>query len=131
MVPLDQHTISWKQEPALDFTCDGVKVYSLRFAVELELHLSPGVLRVRDGRIREIISGTCDADGKLSVANFKLAERKTPRIALSSVQLGPGIRIPMPPGVRIPVPQRRPPQVPSTRTLDPAAGVTASEISGS
>jgi hypothetical protein len=95
LVPLLEHTVSSKQEPAIDFTCGGVQVGSLKFAVALDLQLSGVVLRVKASRIHEIASGTCDADAKLSVADIELAERKTPKIALPlSIQLGAGIPIP-------------------------------------
>ena len=95
LVPMLEHTVRSKQEPVLEFTCDGRKVFTLSVTVELVLRLMGVVLCVRGGRIREIASGTCSASATLSVAGVELAERTTPEIMLPMrVHLGSGIPIP-------------------------------------
>jgi hypothetical protein len=99
-VPLLEHTVRSKQEPVLDFTLNGRRVFSVKFTIELELRLAGVVLRVWDSRIREIASGSGNAVARLSVAGAKLAERTTRDIMLP-------LRIHLGPGIPIPVPQRR------------------------
>ena len=95
IVPMVEHTVRSKQEPVLEFTCDGRPVFSLSLSIELVLRLAGVVLRVRGGRIRDIASGTCSASAALSVAGVKLIERSTREIMLPMrVHLGRGIGIP-------------------------------------
>jgi uncharacterized RDD family membrane protein YckC len=94
LVPLLEHTVHSKQEPVLEFTYNGRRVFSLSSSVELVLRLAGVVLCVRDGRIREIVSGTCSATASLSVASVKVAERTTREIRLPlRVHLGSGVPI--------------------------------------
>ena len=108
LVPLLEHTIRSKQEPALDFTLNGQQVLSLKFVVELTLDLAGVVLRVKAGRIYEVAAGKANAAAKLSMGDAKLAERLTPDIALPlCVKLGSGIPIPVPHPYRKGIPLKR------------------------
>jgi hypothetical protein len=97
LVPLLEHTIRSKQEPALDFTVNGQQAASLKFTVELTVQLSGVILRIRASRIREVSAGKATATATLSIGEVKLAERKTQDIALPlCIKLGDGIPIPVP-----------------------------------
>jgi hypothetical protein len=97
LVPLLEHTIRSKQEPALDFTLNGKQVFSLKFAAEVTLELRGVILRVKAGRIREVAAGRANAAAKLSMGEATLAERSTADIALPlRISLGSGVPIPVP-----------------------------------
>jgi hypothetical protein len=110
-VPLLEHTIRSKQEPVLEFTLNGHRAFSVKFTIELELRLAGVVLRVWDSRIHEIVSGSCNAVARLSVAEAKLAERTTREIMLPA-------RIHLGSGTPIPVPQRRANVLPAKPSLN-------------
>ena len=91
VVPMFEHTVRSTQEPVVEFIYNGRQVFSLSVTIELVLRLAGVVLRVRAGRVREIVSGTCTASATLSVAGVKLAERTTREIGLPvRVKLGSG-----------------------------------------
>lgn len=94
-VPLVEHEIRSEHKPTLEFTLDGRTVCGLEFVVELALQLEGVVLRIKAGRIRSAVAGSCHASASLSCGGARLIGRETRDISLPlSVDLGEGILIP-------------------------------------
>ena len=94
LVPLAEHTIHSEHKPTLEFTIDGKAVCSLEFVVELALELQEVVLRIRAGRIRSVVGGSCHAKAALCCDGVELVTHETRDIALPlSVELAEGILI--------------------------------------
>jgi hypothetical protein len=98
-------------QPANQVKSSDARVTRQSPAAELELRLAGVVLRVWDSRIHEIVSGSCNAVARLSVAEAKLAERTTREIMLPA-------RIHLGSGFPIPVPQRRANVLPAKPSLN-------------
>ena len=95
LVPLAEHAIQSEHRPTLEFTIDARSVCSLEFIVELTLHLQEVVLRIRAGRIRSVVAGSCHATAALSCGGAELVRRETRDISVPvCVDLGEGIPIP-------------------------------------
>lgn len=94
IVPLLEHAIRSEHKPTLEFTVDGRSLFSLVFVVELALQLQQVVLRIKAGRIRSVVGGSCHASATLSCGGAELVRRDTRDIALPlCVDLGEGILV--------------------------------------
>jgi hypothetical protein len=94
LIPLGKHTIDSRHAPGIEVSIDDVTVLRLNFDINLSLEAKSAVLRVQDGRIREIQPGEMKAEGKIKFGEVVIAERKSRTINLpGSIDLGPGIEI--------------------------------------
>ena len=94
-MPLVAHEVRSEHGPTLEFTMDGRTVCSLEFVVELALQIEGVVLRIKAGRIRSMVGGSCHASASLSCGGARLIGRGTRDISLPlSVDLEEGVLIP-------------------------------------
>lgn len=88
-------TIRSEHHPKLEILLKQQRVAELTFDVELKLKLNGFVLKIQDGRIREIATGTCQGVGTIACRGQELASETTPKYQLpGNMVLEPGIQIP-------------------------------------
>ena len=103
LVPLADHLVESEHHPHVDLVIRDFVIGSLNLDVNLTLEIRGLVLKIRDGRILEVCSGSCSGRGSLvgSVKSkagdreFTRLERETPEFQLpGTVDLGEGVEIP-------------------------------------
>lgn len=95
MVPLAKHSIESSHRPSLELHYRGQKLAELVFDVQLELQMEGFVLKIQDGRIREVEAGSFRGSGTVKCRDQVLATAATPEFRLPGrVDLGEGTRIP-------------------------------------
>jgi len=94
LVPLGEHTIDSKHEPAIEVLVGDKPVIRLKFNIDLALNPKSAILRIQGGRIREIQPGEVKAEGKIKFGEVVLFERKSRTVAFPrSINLGDGIAL--------------------------------------
>lgn len=94
LVSLADHTVKSKHKPAIEVWVDGTRRFDIKFEIELSLTLSGIILKVQDGKIREVHTGTCKGKGIVKCENVVIMEKETQSISLpGSINLGEGIPI--------------------------------------
>jgi hypothetical protein len=94
LVPMSEHTIDSKHEPAIEVLVGDKPVFRLKFNIDLALKPKSAILRVQSGRIKEIQPGEVYAEGKIKFGEVVLVERKSRTVAFPrSIDLGDGIAI--------------------------------------
>jgi len=94
LVPLGEHTIDSKHEPAIEVLVGDKPVFRLKFNIDLALNPKSAILRIQGGRIKEIQPGEVQAEGKVKFGEVVLVERKSRTVAFPrSIDLGDGIAI--------------------------------------
>src|SRR2546423_5348034 len=88
-VELAQHSINCDQKPHIEMRFKNMPVKKIEFAVKLLFGLKGFVLKVQNGAITEIQTGSCDVKGTISYAAHVIVDKK-----LSTINL-PG-RLPVP-----------------------------------
>lgn len=97
LLSLTEHSISSLHHPKIEILAEQVLLARLEFTITLALKLEGIVLKVRDGKIREICAGRCRGKGTLECAGVPLLEKETERFELPGrIDLGDGIEIPAP-----------------------------------
>ena len=95
LLSLTEHSIASAHHPKIEILAGEVPVGTLEFTITLALKLEGIVLKVRGGKIREIVAGRCRGKGTLECAGVALLEKETERFELPGrVSLGDGIEIP-------------------------------------
>ena len=103
LVPLAEHTIKSAHRPHVDLKIKDMQVASIELDVHLALKLEGVVLRVQDGKIRDVRAGSCQASGSLRCSVKSKAgakdllnvKKETPKLQLAgAINLGSGITIP-------------------------------------
>jgi hypothetical protein len=74
-VELAEHTLSTEFHPEIEIQVSTFPARTLEFVVELTLELTGIELKITQGEIRRIRTGSCRAGGKLSYQDLPLAER--------------------------------------------------------
>lgn len=77
LVPLGEHTISSTHHPSLEILIKQKRIAELTFDVLLKLKLESFVLKIQDGCIHEIASGTYTGAGIVKYGEQKLVEKKS------------------------------------------------------
>jgi len=91
---LVDHSIRSKHEPHIDFLIGDIKQCELRFDVDVTLSIKGLELRIRDGRIRSILVGSCQAGGEVALHGYRLAKERSRPIEIGpEIDLGDGIAI--------------------------------------
>lgn len=88
-VELAQHSINCDQKPHIEMRFKSMPVKKIEFAVKLLFGLKGFVLKIQNGAIAEIKTGSCDVKGTISYAGQVIVEKK-----LTTINL-PG-RLPVP-----------------------------------
>jgi hypothetical protein len=85
LVPLLTHTISSEHRPYVDVLVEGVALARLVFPVKVEFRLEGAVVRVRQGRVTEILAGTVKVKGAVKFGDFVLFEKALAPISIPGV----------------------------------------------
>ncbi len=82
LVPLLSHTITSEHRPYVEIVKDEVAIARLVFPVKLEFRLEGVVLRVRKGRISEILAGTVKVKATMKFGDFVVFEKALTPISI-------------------------------------------------
>ncbi|MGH7390137.1 MAG: hypothetical protein ACREM3_11885 [Candidatus Rokuibacteriota bacterium] len=82
LVPLLGHTITSEHRPYVEIVKDEVAIARLVFPLKLELRLEGVVLRVRRGRIGEILAGTVKIKATMKFGDFVVFEKALAPISI-------------------------------------------------
>jgi len=85
LVPLLAHAISSEHRPYVDVVVESVPLARLVFPVKVEFRLEGVVVRVRQGRIAEILAGTVKVKGTVKFGDFVLFEKAPAPISIPGV----------------------------------------------
>ena len=73
---LTEHSIDYQSAPFIDVKLKGASVKKLTLNVTLNLKVKGFVLKVQNGAIRELQTGTCEAKGSIKYGTLSIAEKK-------------------------------------------------------
>jgi hypothetical protein len=82
---LADHTISSVHHPYIEAKIRNMTVKKIQFDVKLSFKLKGFVLKIKAGEIEEIITGRCEAEGKVDYAGLTIAEKKLSPINLPTL----------------------------------------------
>jgi hypothetical protein len=92
LVPLAEHTVKSKHHPYVEILLHEKPIGRVEFDLEFSLTLEGFVLKIQDGIIREIQTGSAKGEGKLTLATVALLKRETKPIDFPGhIPLGQGI----------------------------------------
>lgn len=94
LVPLLEHTVKSEHRPYIEIYLNDRKVGTVNFLVTVSLSFEGLTLKIRGGRILEILTGSCKGKGIISCEGCILVERETAPFPLPGViRLGEGVPI--------------------------------------
>ncbi len=94
MLPLAEHTVKSEHRPVIEIYLNEHLLGKVNFLVTVSLVLEGLTLKIRGGRIVEILTGSCTGKGTISCEDCLLVERATAPFALpGSIKLGDGIPV--------------------------------------
>jgi hypothetical protein len=94
IVPLSQRTIESTHKPYVDILINGTPKGRIDFEVRIALTIESATVKIQNGRIWEIRTGKCKAEGSLKCGPALLAEKKLRPIALpGTVKFAEGLTI--------------------------------------
>lgn len=86
---LAEHTIDYQTKPSIDVKIKRATVKKLDFPIQLGFKLKGFVLKIQNGRIKEMQTGHCEAKGTIKYGTLTIAEKK-----LEPIKLPLSIKIP-------------------------------------
>lgn len=94
LVPLAEHTIKSEHRPYIEILINDKPVGKIEFNIAISLALKGIILKIQDGKIKEVITGTCKGKGTIRCENLVILEKETESISLpGSINLGEGMPI--------------------------------------
>ena len=91
---LAEHTITGELHPYLEIQVKNIPVKKIEFTVNLSLAVKGIVLKIQNGRIKEIKTGTCEVKGRIEYKDLVIAEKALEPIQLpGSIDLGEGVAV--------------------------------------
>ena len=94
LVHLVEHTINSELRPTLEVVVNNLVVEKIEFIIKLALSFKGIILKIKSGKIKEILPGSCKGKGNLAWGKFVLLEEETKSFTLpQSIKLGEGIPI--------------------------------------
>jgi hypothetical protein len=94
LVSLAEHTIKSEYRPCIEIYVDQQLFRKVKFLITILITFEGLTLKIRDGRILEIRTGTCMGKGSFSCENCLILERKTAPFQLPGIiDLGDGVPI--------------------------------------
>lgn len=79
---LGEHTINSQHRPQIEIRIQNKTVKKLEFTLKLVFNLKGFVLKIKDGRIREMQTGSCEVRGKMEYQGLLIADKKLAPITL-------------------------------------------------
>jgi hypothetical protein len=93
-VPLAEHTIKSEHKPSIEILINDKLIGKINFDINIALTLKGFILKIQDGKIKEIKTGTCKGKGNVKLEDFVIMEKETESISLpGSINLGEGVTI--------------------------------------
>lgn len=94
LVPLAEHCITSEHHPYVEILVNEQAVGKIGFDIKVALTLEGIILKIQDGKIKEIFTGTCKGKGTITCDNIVILEKKTESVPLpGSIDFGQGIPI--------------------------------------
>jgi hypothetical protein len=94
LVPLVEHTIKSEHRPFIEILINDKPVGKVEFNITISLMLKGIILKIQDGKIKGVTTGTCKGKGTIKCENIVILEKETAPISLpGSIDLGEGIPI--------------------------------------
>lgn len=94
LVPLAEHTIKSEHHPYLEILINNQTVGKMVFDINISLMLEGIILKIQDGKIKEILTGSCKGKGTIKHGDFVIFEKASGSISLpGSMDLGEGLPI--------------------------------------
>jgi hypothetical protein len=94
LVALAEHTIKSEHHPCIDILINNETVGTIKFDIAVSFTLEGIVLKIRDGKIREVLTGTCRGQGTFKCEDCVILEKKIDAIPLpGAISLGEGVSI--------------------------------------
>jgi hypothetical protein len=94
LVPLAEHTIKSEHKPYIEILINDKSVGKIDFNINISLTLKGIILKIRDGKIKEIQTGSCKGKGTIKCEDLVILEKETESFSLpGSINLGEGIPI--------------------------------------
>jgi len=94
LVSLAEHTITSNHKPYIEVIVNENPIGKIDFPIALSFTLKGFVLKVQDGKIKEIQTGNCRGKGEVKCEEFTILEKQTQTYSLPGViQLGDGVPI--------------------------------------
>lgn len=94
LVPLAEHIIKSEHKPYIEILINDKSVGKIAFNINISLTLKGIILKIRDGKIQEIQTGSCKGKGTIKCEDFVIMEKETESISLpGSINLGEGVPI--------------------------------------
>lgn len=94
LVPLTEHTIKSEHKPYVEILINEKPVGKIDFNINISLTLKGMILKIQDGKIKEIKTGSCKGKGNVKLEDLVIMEKETESISLpGSINLGDGVAI--------------------------------------
>jgi len=94
LVPLAEHTITSTHKPYIEVLVNEKEVTKIHFSITISLMLEGFILKVQDGKIKEIRTGTCQGKGEIQCEGVTIKEKQTESYRFPGViHLGDGVPI--------------------------------------
>ena len=94
-VSLADHTIRSEHQPYIELVVNNKSIAKINFNVKLEILLQSTKLKIQDGKIKAVLTGSCGGKGSITCEGFEIVEKKLKSISLpGAIHLGDGIAIP-------------------------------------
>lgn len=93
---LAEHTIDYHSKPSIDVKIKKATVKKLELPIQLGFKLRGFVLKIQNGRIKEMQTGNCEAKGTIKYGSLTVAEKRLEPIKLPfSIQIPDEISFPI------------------------------------
>jgi hypothetical protein len=94
LVTLAEHTIKSEHNPYIEVLLNEQLIRKIDFDISIALTLKGFILKIRDGKIKEIKAGTCKGKGTVKCENFVIFEKETESFSLpGSINFEEGVAI--------------------------------------
>lgn len=94
LVPLAEHTIKSVHKPSIEILINDKPVGKIDFDINIALTLKGFILKIQDGKIKEIKTGNCKGKGTIKCEDFVILAKETESFPLpGSINLGEGVAI--------------------------------------
>ena len=94
LVPLAEHTITSEHHPYLEIMVNDQLVGKIGFKISVDLTLEGIILKIQNGEVKKISTGTCKGKGTIKCGDLLLVKEEAKSLALpGSIDLSPGVPI--------------------------------------
>lgn len=92
LIPLAEHTIQSRHHPSIELLLNSKSIGKIDLTVEISAKLRGFTLKLQDGKIKAILTGSCQIGGAIYLEDLQIAEVESREMALpGNFDLGEGI----------------------------------------